>query len=110
MLLVVWAASFGLDEFGSPIKHHDCFTNSDMQLTIDFNSHEVISASSSHNEPSQDGKYRCKQNISVMLMQILELIGMCGILRRPTLDGVRVLLLVVPLMEGINLSTYSSCA
>lgn len=99
MLLVVWAASFGLDEFGSPIKHHDSFTNSDMQLTIDFNSHEVISASSSHNEPSQDGKYRCKQNISVMLMQILELIGMCGILRRPTLDGVRVLLLVVPLME-----------
>ncbi|EEB94281.1 hypothetical protein MPER_06925 [Moniliophthora perniciosa FA553] len=67
MLLVVWAASYGLDERGLP--------SSD-------------SLRSSRKESTQ-----------TMVREILEFIDQYAIMRSPTWDGLRVLLLILPLLD-----------
>lgn len=107
MLLVLWAATFGVNERGSLVKddHDD-------------------NATSQHPTPSSAGRPSRKANLTLsadlketeetfkhagktsrektncMLQEILELIDFHGIMRRPTFDGVRILLLTLPLMEG----------
>jgi hypothetical protein len=97
MLLVTWAASYGLNERGSP--ETEC---------------EEASRTDSHGgETSTDqyplnGKYAppgtsrrpWKNQTGAYLREILEFVDLYGVLRRPSLDGVRVLLLLLPLMEG----------
>jgi len=71
MLLVVWAASYGVDHFG-----------------------EV--------EPSdgeQDIEQR-RERVNEMVRELLQLIDIHGLPRKPSWDGVRVLLLIMPLTEG----------
>ncbi|KXN90525.1 hypothetical protein AN958_04197 [Leucoagaricus sp. SymC.cos] len=97
MLLVVWAASFGLDERGLPPDNHlggdDAPFSSTKEETA--NGHPRKSK-----DGSQDTKWHeRKEKTDAMLREILELIDFHGVMRRPTLDGVRALLLILPLLE-----------
>ena len=107
MVLVVWAASFGVDESGAPIESDrndkEDFQVADQVIDPRKSSHSPSSHHGSPDDLPQGGGKRRRENFSLMLQEILELIDFHGIMRRPTLDGVRVLLLVVPLMEGMNL-------
>ena len=109
MLLVLWAATFGVNEFGSEIKD-------DRDDSATFHN----PASSSSGRPSRKANFslspdsKCTEEIfkyvgkrfsektSCMLREILELIDFHGIMRIPTYDGVRILLLTLPLMEGMT--------
>lgn len=71
MLLVVWAASYGVDEYGREEQHDGAV-----------------------------GIRRRKQRTNDMVRELLHLIDVHGLPRKPSWDGVRVLLLVMPLTEG----------
>lgn len=75
MLLVVWAASFGVDEYG----------NDGTQRGGRLNLRER------------------KQNTNEMVSELLALFDIHGVMRKPTWDGVRALLLLLPLTEGGSL-------
>jgi len=115
MVLVVWAASFGVDERGVPDKDDDG--------SVKPFSHEIIdiplapSSSSrrgSVNVPAEGDMARTMKNgvvaegrrkarrerTDAMVKEVLELVDLHGVMRRPTWDGVRVLLLLLPFMEG----------
>ena len=71
LVLVVWAASYGINEAGEEIA-------------------ELI---------DEDFQQR-KERVNEMLFELLYLIDIHGLLRKPSWDGVRVLLLTMPLTEG----------
>lgn len=71
MVLVVWAATFGMDEAGNE----------------------------THDEDQMDAHQRV-ENINDMLQEMLYLVDIHGIMRKPTWDGVKVLLLLLPLTQG----------
>ena len=71
MLLAVWAASFGVNEYGIEELHH----------------REAVI----HNR---------REAANEMIQEILHLIDIHGILRKPTWDGVRALHLLLPLTQG----------
>jgi len=83
MLLVVWAVSFGLNERGIVEGEGESPPSSESQ------------------GPGAKRKQR-KTRTEALLHEIMEQIDFYGVLRRPTLDGVRVLLLLLPLLEGEN--------
>ena len=98
MLLVVWAASFGLNECGLPEIDQD--TPPHEEASVNQPSHlNNIPNTQQRPSISRQRKGR-KVKVDAMLREILELIDFHGVMRRPTWDGVRVLLLVLPLMEG----------
>lgn len=107
MLLVLWAATFGVDERGSLVKD-DCDDSTTSQHPAPSHAGRpsrkanfTLSADLKQSEETfrHVGKgYR--EKTSCMLREILELIDFHGIMRRPTYDGVRILLLTLPLMEG----------
>lgn len=104
MLLVVWAASFGLNERGLPENNDG--ENDLVSISSDPSNgdkHEDTSTARAKNVSSSHPQRKWKERTEVMLREVLELIDFHGVLRRPTLDGVRVLLLLLPLMEGIYL-------
>lgn len=82
MLLVVWAVSFGLNERG-----------------IVESKGESSPTSAGSQGPGAKRRQR-KTRTETLLHEIMEHIDFYGVLRRPTLDGVRVLLLLLPLLEG----------
>ncbi|PPQ64017.1 hypothetical protein CVT24_009391 [Panaeolus cyanescens] len=95
MLLVVWAASFGLDERGQPQVDEGAEQSPDSGSKSDGSPY-----------PGEHSKYnlcvkrqKWKSTTDGYLREILELIDLNGVLRRPTFDGVRALLLLLPLME-----------
>ncbi|KAF9483839.1 hypothetical protein BDN70DRAFT_798935 [Pholiota conissans] len=96
MLLVAWAASFGLDERGLPEAENP----SDAA-----HADQVEGATSlyyNHNSkytPPGNRRRQWKSRCEEFVREVLELVDYYGVLRRPTLDGLRVLLLVLPLME-----------
>lgn len=71
MVLVVWAATFGVDEFGQEIQDED---QREFQQRVEL--------------------------INDMLQEMLYLVDLHGILRKPTWDGVKLLLLLLPLTQG----------
>ena len=71
LILAAWATSFGINEFGEP---------------DDNMGHHVIR--------------RRKERTNAMLRELLQLIDVHGLLRKPSWDGVRALLLIMPLTEG----------
>ncbi|THH33868.1 hypothetical protein EUX98_g216 [Antrodiella citrinella] len=71
MALVVWAATFGVDEYGQVIQEED--------------PHEFQQRAELVNE---------------MLQEMLYLVDLHGIIRKPTWDGVKLLLLLLPLTQG----------
>jgi hypothetical protein len=71
MLLAVWAASFGVNEYGIEELHHG------------------------------EAAIRNRREITnEMVREMLHLIDIHGILRKPTWDGVRALHLLLPLTQG----------
>jgi hypothetical protein len=91
-VLYAWATSYGVDEHG--------------QLDIPEGGGEPM-GSISLLDPGKDEVKReadrqarfAKMRVAVDI--ILQEIDACGILRKPTWDGVRVLLLLLPLTEGV---------
>ena len=79
MLLVTWAASYGVDEYGREEPHD-----------------------------GTQGVRRRKKKTNEMVQEVLHLIDIHGLPRKPSWDGVRVLLLIMPLTEGLgdNLNIY----
>ena len=78
MSLVVWAASFGHDEEG----------NADQSF-------------------GQDGwRLAAKSRTNNMVKELLYLIDSYGIIRKPTWDGLVVLLIVLPLTKGNSTLAY----
>ncbi|TDL27284.1 hypothetical protein BD410DRAFT_762036 [Rickenella mellea] len=73
MVLVTWATSFGVNEFGEEEVHGGI-----------------------------PAIRRRKERTNEMLREILNLVDLHGLLRKPTWDGVRVLLLIMPLTEFIQ--------
>ncbi|KAF8754109.1 GAL4-like Zn(II)2Cys6 (or C6 zinc) binuclear cluster DNA-binding domain [Rhizoctonia solani] len=73
MLLVTWAATYGVNEYG-------------------------VEEPSNGLEGVRERRRRCNE----MVREILGLIDKHGLLRKPTWDGVRVLLLIMPLTEDVQ--------
>ncbi|KDR81460.1 hypothetical protein GALMADRAFT_134896 [Galerina marginata CBS 339.88] len=97
MLLVVWAASFGLNEKGLPQTEN----SSDKTAVSDDNLSESSSPFSpnvAYDHPG-NGRRQWKNTTEGYIREVLEFIDLHGVLRRPTMDGVRVLLLLLPLLE-----------
>lgn len=80
MLLVIWAASYGVDECGREEPHDGA-----------------------------QGVRRRKKRTNDMVQELLQLIDHHGLPRKPSWDGVRVLLLVMPLTEGQGKMLLSLC-
>lgn len=83
MLLVIWAASFGIDEFGNE--------------NIQNEASDVSDGSDIHSNPEQHGTMHFTES---MIREVLTLVDYHGLLRRPSWDAVRVLLLLLPLTHG----------
>ncbi|KIJ17216.1 hypothetical protein PAXINDRAFT_167970 [Paxillus involutus ATCC 200175] len=104
MLLVTWAASFGINEFG--VEEDAERPSSDTSSSPEF--------SPDCDDEFSDPKRRAKTlRTEAMAREILALVDNHGILRRPSWDGVRVLLLLLPLTKGIQssierLTTYEA--
>lgn len=106
MILVVWAASFGLDEYGVSEGEHashavgepDIHAATVSTKTVKKEENERVSDNKNKNITVSRNKER-KEKTDAMLREILELIDFHGVMRRPTWDGVRALLLIMPLME-----------
>lgn len=93
MLLVVWASSFGLDERGLPIQDSE---DTYPQEYIE-NSRHTRRSNSNTVRPADSTR---KDSTDLMLREVLDAVDLHGLMRRPTWDGVRVLLLLLPLLEG----------
>lgn len=101
MLLVVWATSFGFDEKGMPDNES---LDERPSTSASISSRNSRRASVHAHESSGDGgRKRRREKTDAMIREILELIDYHGIMRRPTWDGVCVLLLILPLIEGAKL-------
>ncbi|KAH7909713.1 hypothetical protein BJ138DRAFT_1010277 [Hygrophoropsis aurantiaca] len=95
MLLVTWAASFGVDECGNP---------EDTESTLPTKrSGPGLSGDEDEGFTGAQRQTRIIRT-EAMVREILGLIDTHGLLRRATWDGVRVLLLVLPLTQGIQTS------
>jgi hypothetical protein len=109
MLLVIWAATFGQDERGLPFHDGD----SGFSSVYGENTRQTRQSSSSTVRPSSGldtghgYQGSRKENTDIMLRELLEAIDLHGLLRRPTWDGVRVLLLTIPLLDGEDISELS---
>ncbi|KAG6854928.1 hypothetical protein C0991_009751 [Blastosporella zonata] len=104
MILVVWAASFGLDERGIPDDEDP--RDDDEQETPTSTTHPSASKKANSSQDSKDKETASarlrkdkKDATDAMLREVLELIDVHGVMRRPSWDGVRVLLLIMPLLE-----------
>jgi hypothetical protein len=110
MILVVWAASFNLDERGAEISPDNLDSSAttvpSMSTAPSTSSISDTVKSRRHSERSathasdQFDSQALRDRTSQMVLEILSHIEALGILRRPTWDGVRVLLLVLGITEG----------
>ncbi|KAF8078106.1 hypothetical protein FPV67DRAFT_1405405 [Lyophyllum atratum] len=100
MILVVWAASFGLDERGLPDVDDSTFSVHRSPSELKTPTAATSSSSSKRTSSSVEiQRKEKKERTDNMLREVLELIDFHGVMRRPTWDGVRVLLLIMPLLE-----------
>lgn len=114
-LLVVWATSFGVDERG--IAQDGDSDIADSPLSEPTNERPVPapggdprSSGVKNSEITTERKRReRKERTDAMIREVLELIDFHGVMRRPTWDGVRVLLLILPLLEGGCFPTLILC-
>jgi hypothetical protein len=91
MLFVVWAASFGVNEYGveDNLEPHSPTMPDGPKFSPD--------GDDGLSDPSRRVR---TLDVETMVREILGLIDVHGLLRRPTWDGVRVLLLILPLTQG----------
>lgn len=108
MVLVVWAASFGLDERGIPSDESSGQCDSDSLRSNNrkggMDMVPTVRSKTNERDPSAVDEISVrrgrKERSEAMLREVLELADIHGIMRRPTWDGVKVLLLILPLLEG----------
>lgn len=98
LALVTWAASFGLSERGVPL---DDISTNETSPALHTRSHT--------NSPVgiDDSCNSARERTESMLRELLRLIDMHGIIRQPSWDAVRVLLLVVPLLQGSSQTDWN---
>lgn len=107
LLIVVWAAAYGIDERGVLMDE----LGFDRSASSSSLSDAGIPGPSSRSDSTPRSSSRTirqlsrsrmgrRETIEPMIREILELVDYHGMLRRPSWDGVRVLLLLLPLMEG----------
>ncbi|KIR40696.1 hypothetical protein I313_03352 [Cryptococcus deuterogattii Ram5] len=92
-VLYAWAVSYGVDEYGGldlPEGGREPLTGVN-----------VTSACPGEAQREKDRSVRMEKMKSVVEV-ILKEIDDCGVMRKPTWDGVRVLLMILPLTEGIS--------
>ncbi|CAK5279459.1 unnamed protein product [Mycena citricolor] len=96
-VLVAWAASFGIDERGLPYNDASSRPTSARpeDIRTDLGQRTMV---------AERTRAERKSRTVGMVQEILALIDTHGIMRRPTWDGVRILLLILPLMEDISIS------
>lgn len=94
MLLVTWATSFGINEYGVEMEMSDLTPTSPTSPKFTPDSDGELS------EPKRVWALRTE----AMTREIIALVDTHGILRRPSWDGVRVMLLLLPLTKGIQSS------
>lgn len=90
-VLYAWAVSYGVDEYGRldlPEGGREPLTGVN-----------VTSACPGEVQREKDRSVRMEKMKSVIQV-ILKEIDDCGVMRKPTWDGVRVLLMILPLTEG----------
>lgn len=71
--------------------------------------HRATDVSTNKHSPSyldNSGRRPRKDKTEAMLREILELVDFHSILRKPSWDGVRILLLLLPLLEGQHDVSY----
>lgn len=114
MLLVVWAASFGIDERGLPRDPEDDLDLVTPPLGMSPPPTPLRKTARSVSDEADDervgsreflaerGRRDRREHTEEMVREVLQLIDNHGIMRKPTWDGVRVLLLILPLMEGTD--------
>lgn len=90
MLLVTWAASFGVDEFGNE-------DTEDAASETHDNPHLAFDGGDNTSDPKRRARMLRSE---AMTREVLTLVDLHGLLRRPSWDGVRVLLLLLPLTHG----------
>jgi len=95
MSLVVWASSFGVDENGrsmDPLEDH-IYQYQERKVDI----HDQFDTDAS-------AKFRTERRTKTneMVKEMLWLIDVHGILRKPSWDGVRVLLMILPLAQDVQ--------
>lgn len=118
MLLVVWAASFCLDVRGVEDNNGlNLDQGPPSSLSPDsMNANLKTSASTSRNSRrhglpgsenlsrnlkiNDEARRERRERVNVMVNEVLHFVDVYGIMRRPTWDGVKVLLLAWPLTEG----------
>ncbi|KAF8654081.1 hypothetical protein AX16_003614 [Volvariella volvacea WC 439] len=99
LLLVVWAISLGYDQHGNPRLEDGVHTEDRMARRPGTS--EGLNYSFCEPLADRDRRMR-KDKVAEMMKEILELIDLHGVLRKPSWDGVRVLLLTVPLLNEPN--------
>lgn len=111
-VLVTWAASYGIDEFGhedADAAAQDAVVSNVSNGTIgggDTRSGRVGDESSEQAVADAAArKKRRRLRVTEMVKEILQGVDQLALLRRPTWDGVRVLMLVMPLTEGESFSS-----
>lgn len=102
MLLVVWASSFGVDEQGVPFDGSMDFSSSRPSSRKESMDGRTSGRDCSVGDAITTRRGR-KEKTEALLREVLELVDMHAVMRRPTWDGVRVLLLILPLLEGEDL-------
>lgn len=93
MSLVVWASSFGIDEHGQsldPLEDH----------IYQYHEHKVDIHDQFDSDASAKLRNERRTRTNEMVKEMLYLIDVHGILRKPSWDGVRILLMILPLAQG----------
>lgn len=93
MLLVTWAASFGVNEYGVEEEVEP------QSPTIPDRPKFSPDGDDDFSDPNLGPR---THRVETMIREVLHLIDIHALLRRPTWDGVRVLLLILPLTQGIQ--------
>ncbi|KAL1746071.1 hypothetical protein HDZ31DRAFT_34884 [Schizophyllum fasciatum] len=95
LVLVVWAASFGIDERGAPER-----SSVDEDTNRARTRSSSTSAAQTHKPCDASTKRQGRKERTIaMLHELLELVDVHGLLRKPSWDGCRALLLITPLLE-----------
>ena len=97
MALVVWASSFGIDENGQPLDPLE-------DHIYQYQEHKVDIHDQFDTDASAKLRTERRTRTNEMVKEMLYLIDVHGILRKPSWDGVRILLMILPLAQGERLS------
>ena len=95
MALVIWASSFGIDENGRPMDPLEDHISQYQEHKVDV--HDQFNA-----DASVKLRTERRTRTNEMVKEMLYLIDVHGILRKPSWDGVRILLMILPLAQGVR--------